>query len=169
MAVEVAQRSRGGGGGGGNPLGGGRAAKKSHGEEIVAIIYSILFTYSASSSHFFAVANEISFVRSRRPVPLLVFLVLVLVALHCCVKIARCPPRREHPQHFLHCRQKILVGIPHALLLLRGQSLGNLYSPWPCILPKNLRLRWSRSKELVPTCVAAGLTLRLTHMAYRQK
>ena len=168
MAVEVAQRSRGGGGGGGNPLGGGRAAK-SHGEEIVAIIYSILLTYSASSSHFFAVANEISFVRSRRAVPLLVFLVLVLVALRCCVKIARCPPRREHPQHFLHCRQKILVGIPHALLLLCGQSLGNLYSPWPCILPKNLRLRWSRSKELVPTCVAAGLTLRLTHMAYRQK
>ena len=168
MAVEVAQRSRGGGGGGGNPLGGGRAAK-SHGEEIVAIIYSILLTYSASSSHFFAVANEISFVRSRRAVPLLVFLVLVLVALRCCVKIARCPPRREHPQHFLHCRQKILVGIPHALLLLRGQSLGNLHSPWPCILPKNLRLRWSRSKELVPTCVAAGLMLRLTCTAYRQK
>ncbi len=87
MAVEVAQRSRGGGGGGGNPLGRGRAAK-SHGEEIVAIIYSILLTYSASSSHFFAVANEISFVRSRRAVPLLVFLVLVLVALRCCVKIA---------------------------------------------------------------------------------
>ena len=40
----------------------------------------------------------------------------------------------------LHCRQKILVGIPHALLLLHGQSLGNLYSPWPCTLPKNLRL-----------------------------
>ncbi len=156
MAVEVAQRSCGGGGGGGNPLGGGRAAK-SHGEEIVAIIYFILLTYSASSSYFFAVANEISFIRSRRAVPLLIFLVLVLVALRCCVKIARCPPRREHPQHFLHCRQKIFVGIPHALLLLRGQSLGNL------------RLRWSRSKELVPTCVAAGLTLRLTRTAYRQK
>ncbi len=109
IAVEVAQRSHGGGGGGGgNPLGGGRAAK-SHGEEIVAIIYFILLTYSASSSHFFAVANEISFVRSRQAVPLLVFLVLVLVALRCCVKIARCSPRREHPQHFLHCRQKMLV------------------------------------------------------------
>ena len=141
IAVEVAQRSRGGGGGGGgNPLGGGCAAK-SHEEEIVAIIYFILLTYSASSSHFVAVANEISFVRSRRAVPLHVFLVLVLVALRCCVKIARCSPRREHPQHFLHCRQKILVGIPHALLLLRGQLLGNLYSPWPCILPKNLRAK----------------------------
>ena len=150
MAVEVAQRSRGGGGGGGgNPLGRGCAAK-SHGEEIVAIIYFILLTYSASSSHFVAVANEISFVRSPRAVPLLVFLVLVLVALRCCVKIARCPPRREHPQHFLHCRQKILVGIPHALLLLRGQSLGNLYSPWPCILPKNLRLRWSPARNWSP-------------------
>ena len=88
MAVEVAQRSRGGGGGGGDPFGGGCAAQ-SHGKEIVVIFFLIFWsTYSASSSRFFAVANATSFVRSRRVVPPLVFLVLVLVALRCCVEIA---------------------------------------------------------------------------------
>ena len=89
MAVEVAQRSSGGGGGGGHPLGEGCAAQ-SHGEEIGVIFF--WSAYSASSSHFFAIANATSFVRSRYVVPPLVFLVLVLVALCCCIEIACCPP-----------------------------------------------------------------------------
>jgi hypothetical protein len=115
MAVKVVQRSHGGRGGGGDPLGEGRAAQ-SHGEEIVVIFFIYWSTYSASSYRFFAVANATSFVSSRCAVPLLVFLVLVLITLHCCLEITHCPPCREHPQHFQQRVSRVCFPIPECML-----------------------------------------------------
>ena len=79
----------------GRPPWWGACCPESWGGNLVIYIF-YWSTYLALSSRFFAVANATSFVRSRCAMPPLIFLVLILVALHCCVKIARCPPRQEH-------------------------------------------------------------------------
>ena len=55
--------------------------------------------------------------------PPVLFIILVLVALRCCVEITRCPPRRrrEHPEHFQQRVSRINSSIPEHVLAQEGE------------------------------------------------